>query len=77
MELRGVFTRKDELKKVARKVIAEEAKQHLRDAYDADMDIETESEVCRSILNELMSEHQTCGWSTRYSIETVTLNEQI
>ena len=77
MELCGVFTRKDELKKVARKVIAEEGEQHLIDAHDADIDFETETEVCRSILSELMSEYQTCGWSTRYTIETVTLNKAI
>ena len=75
MDLHGVFTNKKKLEKAARKLIAEEAKQHLEDAYNADMDLKTESEVCRSILSELMSEYQTCGWTTRYTIETVTINE--
>ena len=78
LELRGVFTRKDKMKKAARKLIAEQAKQHLQDARDADIPAyDTETKVCRGILDELMSEHQTCGWTTRYSIETVTLNEAI
>ena len=75
MDLHGVFTNKKELEKTARKLIAEQAAEHLEDANNAGMDLETESEVCRSIFGELMSEFQTCGWTTRYSIETVTINE--
>ena len=78
MELHGVFTNKRELEKAARKLIAKEAKQHLKDARDADIPAyDTEVKVCRGILDELMSEFQTCGWTTRYTIETVTINEAI
>lgn len=76
MDFHGVFTNKRELKKAARKLIAEQAKEHLEDACNADIPAyDTEAKVCRGILDELMSEFQTYGWTTRYTIETVTINE--
>jgi hypothetical protein len=76
MELRGAFSRKDELKKAARKVIAEQAREHLEDFIGNGGDEDTtQTEVCREMLNELMENGQTYGYTTNYSIESVTLNE--
>lgn len=83
MVLMGIFTSNEYLKDNAEMLIRQRQKQHHEDAEEQMMfdfdDHEHEEErieiVVDDILTELISRGSTSGWTTNYSITSVTLNE--
>ncbi len=81
--LMGIFTSDEQLRVNAEKLIRQRLKQHLRDAEekmmfdfdDCEHDEERKEVVVDDILKELLSRGATSGWTTNYSVTSVTLNE--